>query len=149
MTAQNENSPIAAASFAELKSACVGADAEFLVAQMEAGATAAQASKAWMAEQGKRLESSEKARQEAVLAAEEAAKKATSPKLPGAKALTSKAPEAGAEDDESFSDDAKGQLEAIAAGKIKRGVPAHQAWRQACRENPQLRGAMVAQANAK
>jgi protease-4 len=47
-----------AASYAELKAACVGADAAFLCSQLEASATLTQASAAWMAAQNERLEAS-------------------------------------------------------------------------------------------
>ena len=45
------------ATICELKAACPGADSGFLVAQIEVGATAAQARMAWMTEQNKRLQS--------------------------------------------------------------------------------------------
>jgi signal peptide peptidase SppA len=55
------NPPAAAvsgpAAFSELKAACVGADPAFLVSQLEANATGAQATSAWMAEQNKRIAS--------------------------------------------------------------------------------------------
>ena len=44
------------ATMKELKAACPGADSGFLVAQIEVGATAAQARMAWMIEQNKRLQ---------------------------------------------------------------------------------------------
>jgi len=42
------------ATYAELKAACAGADADFIVKQLDAGATVPQAQTAWMAELNKR-----------------------------------------------------------------------------------------------
>ncbi len=59
-----------AGTYDELKAACPGADAEFLCAQLEAKATVDQAGKAWMTEQNKRLEASNKERDEALAKAQ-------------------------------------------------------------------------------
>jgi signal peptide peptidase SppA len=55
MKAMSEPNAPQAATIAELKAACPGADSGFLVAQMEAGATVAVAAAAWLAEQQKQL----------------------------------------------------------------------------------------------
>lgn len=83
-----------AASYAELKAGCVGADAGFLCAQMEASATLAQAQASWMAEQAKRIEAAHKEAAEATAAAE-AAKQAT--KTPGVDALGNGGKQSGSE----------------------------------------------------
>lgn len=71
-----------AATFAELKAGLLGADAEFICAQQEKGATLAVAEKAWMVEQGQRLE---RARSEAIEAKAAVAKSAA--KKPGVEPL--------------------------------------------------------------
>lgn len=48
-----------AASYAEIKAACTGADADFICSQLEQSATIDQARNAWMAEQSKRLTAKE------------------------------------------------------------------------------------------
>jgi signal peptide peptidase SppA len=73
-----------AATLAELKAACTGADSDFLVSQMEANATAAQAQGAWIAELSRRQEAAEKKAADA----EEKAKKAEAKSaLPGVESL--------------------------------------------------------------
>ena len=79
MTTETHVATPTAATIAELKAACVGADAGFLVAQLEAGATVAQAQVAWIAEQRNRLEAAEKAKTEAEAKAKEAEAKANAP----------------------------------------------------------------------
>lgn len=79
MTTETQVATPTAATIAELKAACVGADAGFLVAQLEAGATVAQAQAAWIAEQRKRLEAAEEQRLKAEEKAKEAEAKANAP----------------------------------------------------------------------
>ena len=83
-TAAVESQAPKAATIAELRAACAGADADFLVARLEAGATVAQAQTAWIAEQNARLAAAQtKADEQAKAAAEAAAKT----KLPGVATL--------------------------------------------------------------
>ncbi len=69
----------AAATIGELKAACPGADADFLMKQLEASATVDTAQRAWIAEQQKRLEAAEKAKAEAEAKIKEAEAKAAAP----------------------------------------------------------------------
>lgn len=84
-----------AATIAELRAACPGASAEFLMGQLEAGATVARAQTAWIAEQQQQLAESQAKAAEAEKKAQEAEARA---KAPGVDALGSggaKADEAG------------------------------------------------------
>ena len=56
VVATTETPQPTAASYAELKAACVGADPTFLCSQLEANATLTEASSAWMAAQNERIE---------------------------------------------------------------------------------------------
>lgn len=75
-----------AATFQELKAELIGADASFLVAQLEASSTLDQARKAWMGELNARNQASAKAADDARKAAEAAAKKPGVDPLPGGSA---------------------------------------------------------------
>lgn len=158
------------ASFQEIKAACPGADADFLVAQMSADASVDQARENWMTEQSKRLAAkdaelaklkddqhkqaaadAEAAKAKAVADAEaakakaaaeaEAAKLAGAP--PGVKPIAQgkAAPVSGAEDPAVA-------FEAKVEEKVKAGKPRHLAHQLVARENPELRRAMVVAANA-
>ena len=77
------------ATYHELKAALVGADAPFLTSQLDANATVAQATSAWMAEQNKRLET-----------ATATAKQASAGKGPGVRPLSTRPLEADQEAEE-------------------------------------------------
>lgn len=111
------------ATFAELKAACVGADAAFLVSQLEASATVDQARNSWMAEQNRRIEAAKK--------------------LPGVEAVGTKAVPAvqqfGA---------AKAEWDAKTEALIAKGKSKKEAFSLVDRQNPGLREAMIEQVNA-
>lgn len=125
----------AAASFEDLKLLCPGADNDFLCAQLGRKATADQAQSAWMDEQNKRIES---ARKEAADAKAAAAK-------PGVEALKTAKLKADAEDDS----EPIAQWNAAVAAKVRSGLPRHLATAAVARERPELREAIVEQANRK
>jgi signal peptide peptidase SppA len=115
------------AGYAELKEALVGADAAFVCAQMDAGATVAQASAAWITEQNRRIEA-------------ERAKAAK----PGVEALGSgpAKPTAAVADDPIAAWNAKIEAKLAARKSRERAVI------EADQENPGLREAMLAAWNA-
>lgn len=126
--------PVVAASFAELKAGLPGADAEFLCGQLEAGATLAQATRAWMERQNALVA----AAQERAKAAEAAGQK------PGAKAVTGSAAatttEAAADPVEAW--------DQLVASFVAQGKSKHEAVRMAHRADPELHRAYVAAYNA-
>lgn len=137
----DDNTPKQAqpATLAELKAACVGADSNFLVAQMEAGATIEQATRAWMAAQSAELA---QVRAEAEQAKKDA--EAAAAARPGVEPVT----EGGGGKQASAPVNATEQMEEIIAGKVAKGKAHHVAVREACRENPELHAAWVAEHNA-
>lgn len=130
-----------AATIAELKAACAGADAGFLVTQLEAGATIGQAQAAWIAEQQKRLEAAEKAKIEAEAKIKEAEAKATAP---GVEALgDSKAGPA------TESADPVAEWHQAIAAKEKAGLERPKAIAVVVHEQPELHQAYLDAVNAK
>jgi signal peptide peptidase SppA len=131
------------ATLAELKAACPGATNDFLVSQLEANATAAQASAAWMAKlaaDNARL-SQENASLKDAKPAEQAA---PAGKGPGADPVG-----AGVEGNQTTGD-ALSQFEQAVAEEIEQTKkPRHEAVQAVCRRDPQMREAMVAAHNAK
>ncbi|MFZ5833018.1 MAG: signal peptide peptidase SppA [Planctomycetota bacterium] len=125
------------ATLAELKTALVGASADFLVEQLERGATLPQASQAWMAEQAKRIEAAQKATEEAKAAA----------KKPGVETLGAGKPAQKAAADETAGDPIAQWNEALAA-KVKAGVPRSRAVSLLVAEEPELHKAYLAAYNA-
>jgi signal peptide peptidase SppA len=125
-----------AATYPQLKSALAGADAAFLCAQMEAAATLDQARAAWMGEQQRRIEAADKR-------AEEAETKAKAAATIGVKPVETK----GGADDDAGGDDAQAEWNQAIEAKIKAGLPRPRAVAAVVRERPQLREALVAQAN--
>lgn len=120
------------ATLAELKAACEGAPSDFLVEQLEAGATAEAAGKAWMAQL---------AASNAQLAQDLKAAKAK--KTGHAPVGTSAAAAA-----EAASDPAA-RIDELVAAKMKTGnLTRAQAVAKVCSENPDLREAWVEQHNA-
>lgn len=143
----NEN-PAApqAATLTELKAACEGASAEFLLGQLEAGATTQSAMKAWNA----KLRADLAAQQQATAAAEEKAKQAetkasTAPTKPteqlGVKPVT-------AADDDEPSTSATDEWNAAVAAEKKAGKSNQQAVIAANQKHPGLREKMLAEVNA-
>jgi signal peptide peptidase SppA len=137
-----------AATIADIKAGCPGATDSFIVAQMSANATLAQAQTAWMAEQKKMLEEANakatKAEEEKAVAEKSAAEAAAKPAKHGVKPLAT-----GTESGSSTADggDAIAQFEAAVDAKVKAGKPKHVAHADVCRSQPQLREAYVAAYN--
>lgn len=142
-----ENKPAAATS-AEIRAACPNASAEFILAQIEKGATEVEALKAFALEQSKQLEAANKAKadaQQAQAAAETKADAANKPK-PGAAGV----PEAAAAGSgEGSGTDLVAQFEQLVEAKVKAGKPRHEAIRAVSREHEELRAAWVASHNEK
>jgi signal peptide peptidase SppA len=122
-----------AATLRELKSALPGAEAEFLVGQLESGATLEEAKDAWIVEQGDRLAKAEQQ-------AKDAEAKLANGVEPIGDRKTSKREQR----------DTSAQDEWLIKVRKKReaGHPAHKAASLVNRENPGLREAMLAEVNA-
>lgn len=134
-----------AATLAELKAACKGAPSDFILAQLEAGATTGVALGAWAQKQIDDLRAeneklkSDKA--ESDKKAAEASKKDES--VGGVKPV----PEGKGKATE-VTGNAKADWKAAIAAKVATGTPAHQAAVEVAREQPELREAYVAAANS-
>jgi len=126
------------ATYDEIKSACIGADAMFICSQLESKATAQQAQAAWMAEQNRRIEK----------ANENAAQAIASAKKPGVEPIgTGGGKSKGVESD---SGDPIAEFdELVQAEMTSRKCSRHVAHAKVSREHPELREAMVAAHNAK
>lgn len=133
----------------ELKAALPGADAAFLMSQLEANATVAQATTAYMAKLASDNAALSKAnsdlQQQQTIAAAAAPLKAAA-KLPGVAAAVPAAP-AGGKAEAAIEGDAIAQFEEAVAEQVKLGKSQHQAHAHVCRKQPELREAMVAQHN--
>lgn len=112
----------------ELKTACPGASNDFIVAQMEAGASVPAAQTAWMAEQQRTIT-----------------------------ALQSKKPASGAGVEPlaagrgvaAFDGDAVAEFQEAVVAEMKQGFPRSVATARVCRQNPELRVAFVTAHNAR
>ena len=155
--AQHAAAPVAsngpqAATLAELRAACVGAPADFLLAQLDAQATVSQASAAWM----QRLV----ADRDAALAKAAEAAKATAVAKPGVRPIatapaTPPEPEiepspSDGEDDETVAEDAESKpatarFRQLVAARIKQGQTQAVATRAVVAANPQLHREMLAE----
>jgi len=113
------------ASYAAIKAACPGADAEFIGAQCEAGATVQQAQAAWVAELNRRVE-----------AANAKARK------PGVEPVGSKGGPSAETGDPIVA------YNVAVANKVKAGMRQHEAVLAVNREQPELRAAYIAAYNA-
>lgn len=122
-----------AATYQELKAGLPGADAEFICAQQEAGATLAAAQTAWMGEQNARLQS---AREEVATAKAAAAK-------PGVAALGTEAPKAG-EQTQTQAGDPIGDWNALVDANIAKGMDKPKAISAAVRANKEAHEAFLA-----
>ena len=114
-----------AATYADLKAACVGADAAFLCSQLDANATLTDASAAWMVAQNERIEA---ARQK-----------------PGVDAVGTKPTKKASARAEG---DAAQQWEAAIRDKMDGGMSRQQATRAVAVEDPDLQAAFLAAHNA-
>lgn len=129
------------ASFEELKSACDGADPAFLVAQLEAKATAAQATKAWMGEL-KALADKAKADAEAATKAKLEAEEQAKVSKPGVQPLNADAGKTAIEGD------ATAKWNEAVAAEMKTGKTKAQAMSAVVKENKALHAAYLAEYNA-
>ncbi len=124
--------PVVQASLKELKAKFPQATADWREKCQEDGLTISQAGDRWMetlAAENKRLA-------DELASAKKPAAPVTAPA--GNKPLASSA----AEQQQGTSGDARQQLQAIAAEKVKNGTPRARAWAEACKENEPLRLAM-------
>lgn len=128
------------ATLQELKGSCKGADAAFMLSQLEANATVEQAKDAWIAKQQDLIAAERAAAEQAKAeAAAAAAKKPGSPAVGTGNLAT-----AAAED----SVDAATAWNDLVASKIKSGMPRNKASLAAAKERPDLHRAFVLAANA-
>lgn len=148
MSEENTDKGPRAATIGELKAACPGASADFLMQQLEAGATEPQAMKAWMGEQAKQLAAAKEA--EAKLKADadakakadaDAAAKSGGAKKPGVKALAEG--KAKADADAEASGDPIAEFNEAVDAKVAKGRPKAQAIAAVAREKPELHRAYV------
>ncbi|HWC89576.1 MAG TPA: S49 family peptidase [Pirellulales bacterium] len=153
-TSQAQDSPkettIMAATYKEIVAACIGADATFIVAQLDAGVEVAQAQTNWMAEQQKRLAAAQQATADAEAKAKEAAGKAAEAEervekvqkgRPGTDTVTGTgkpAAEGGAAQDVYTT-----KIEELVA----KGKTRHEATQIVARKHPELRQQLLAEAN--
>lgn len=129
-----------AATYAELKASCVGADAGFICAQLENSATVAQAQAAWMAEQQKRIEAANaKAAEAEAKAAEAAAKSAVKPV--GVEPLGTAAKE-GAKDVEASADPVA-EWDSCVRAEVAKGRTRAQAISNVAKADPDLHQAYI------
>lgn len=126
-----------AASLAELRACCPGATSEFLLAQIEQGATASDAMQAWCRHLAARVELSEASGSSQPAAATPA----TNPTIRGHQPLSM---DAGETDTEGAAATYRQRLQ----GLMDRGLNRLQAVKQLNRESPELRRALVNTANA-
>lgn len=137
MTKPDATAPVAA-TLQELKAACNGAPSDFILAQLEAGATVAQAEKAWSAKQIADLQASNDALRKQ---ADEAAKKPAAAAASGAAPV----PEGHAPDDESAATgDPIAAWNAAVAAKVKAGMTKRDAIVTLASENKDLHNAYKA-----
>ena len=126
-----------AASLAELRACCPGATSEFLLAQIEQGATASDAMQAWCRHLAARVELSEASGSSQPAAGTPA----TNPTIRGHQPLSM---DAGETDTEGAAATYRQRLQ----GLMDRGLNRLQAVKQLNRESPELRRALVNTANA-
>lgn len=129
-----------AATLQELRAACPGADNDFLVAQLEHGATVAQAQQAWMQAMQQRLQT--QAEELAKLKQQQAEQPAPAASKPGVPPLASGTPAA-----ESTSDPIAAWEDAVAA-QMKLGKTKAAAIQSLVRSSPELHQAYLAAYNA-
>lgn len=131
----------------EIRAACVGCDADFVLAQVEAGATLAEVKDAWMTKQQEALRASqeEAAKLKAENAKLQTAKTTGATKAPGVKPV-----QAGSTDDSGDgSEDPKEEFDALVAANIKAGMSKQRAVCAASAANPELHQRMLRAHNDK
>lgn len=126
------------ATLKELRAACPGADEKFLCSQLDAEATVATAQGAWMVELSNRNKT----------LTEELAKKPAPAPTPAPTAGVDPLP-AGGKPAPAASGDAIEAFEEAVAAEVAKGKSRHDAHQKVCREQPDLRDAMVAAHNTK
>ncbi len=134
------------ATLKELRAACPGADDTFLVAQLDGEATADQAAKAWMAEQGRRLEAANRKAADAEAKRAEAEKKAAAGAAKnGVEPLGNAAKGPKTED----AGDPIEAFEAIVAGYVAQGMRRPKAVSKAVHAHPEAHAAYIRAYNEK
>lgn len=139
------------ATWQELKNCCPKADAEFLGKQMDAQATAEDATKAWMGELQRRSEADAQARQDAEEAKTEAEKQTAEAKTEAEKAKAGKpGVEAlgGGGGKEEGEGDPLAEFEAAVDEKMKTGLSKPEAIKAVVKSNPELHADYVQAHNA-
>jgi signal peptide peptidase SppA len=158
-TAANEStgatagsSSSAAASYEQIVAECIGADAEFIVAELAAKASLGQARQDWMTEIGLRLEAAKKAPAQPAAPAPPAdsakadSQPATSVAKPGVKALGIQSPsQSTAATDGTASGDFHAAVRELEAAGLTRA----KALAKVVREQPELHAAYLAEHNAR
>jgi signal peptide peptidase SppA len=132
-----DNKPKAATS-AELRAACKGASSDFILEQLEKGATVQDALSAFVAEQSKQLTAANEAKAKAEKELDEA--KQTSTKKLGHDPLKEKPKQAGGEETDA---DPLEQFEKLVQRHMSGGMARHAAVAKVCREHDDLRQAYV------
>lgn len=133
-----ENNTPRAATYAELKAACPGADPAFICSQMEAGATVEAAAKAWTAEL---VSQRDKAAADAAAARAEAEEAKAKLARPGVQPL------GGNDGKQADGADPVAAFQAAVAEKVKCGLTKSKATAAVVREQPDLHAAFVASQN--
>ena len=143
ITAQPATAFPVAATPKEIREACAGSDSDFIVAQIEAGATLEQALKAWAKVQAEKLSSIQKSNASAGVAEAVGGKKAKA-------ASDDEETDAMDEDETSMDEDddeATAAWKRKVSAKIKSGLPRHRAISAVASANPSLHAAVIAAAN--
>jgi len=141
-----------AASLEQIEAACPGASSEFVLGQLKAKATTEQAQTAFI----KSLAEAKAASDEKAKAAEERAAAAESKAKAAEPAKDGKKPvghdplrEQGKGSNETDASDPVAKFDAMVAEKVAAGMPKHEAYRAVCRDNDELRAAVVEAHNLK
>lgn len=138
MSAEKDDAP-RGASLAELKS--IGASSEFVIQQLEKGATLADAKSSWLDQRLAALEQREEAltaKEEAVAKREKAVEDKENKPSHSGKGGLKVVRDPDASDEVAGGGSAQEQMEAIVAAKVKAGIPKAKAWSDAVRENKEL-----------
>lgn len=124
----------AAATVDQIRKACAGATAEFVLSQLERKATVEQAMSAWIGEQGKALAKAQDETKQAAAAA----------KKPGVEALTGKRSTAG---ESSYDGDPRAEFDAKVRDRMKGGQSRVDAIQAVSRQHPELHEAFLLATN--
>lgn len=134
------------ATLAEIKQACPGASAEFVLEQIERGASVEQAKDDWIAHQALQLEQAEKDKAKAEAEAKERAAAAERIRTSGVDPI----PAEDADGKKSAGGaSAADEYRAAIKEHVANGMKRHEAVARVCREQPELQEAYVAEHNAK